>query len=653
LKPFTAITILSALTWASPHADAQTAAGIVNTYYQVTSINTASNSLVVDDGSTLQPGELVLIIQSKGASIDASNTATFGNITVLGSAGNYEFNTICNVTGNEVWLKAPFSNTYDPGGQLQMVGVPSYQSVMVSGTVNSNPWDPSIGKGGIVAISAKDTIFLNADIDVSGQGFQGGYLVNYPTSAGYNCDAFTPVSNYFLNIPISGDFTAGRKGEGITAYILNEENGRGKLANGGGGGNNANTGGAGGGNYGVGGGGGKRAGESMFNCHGAFPGIGGLSLAPYGYSVAANRIFFGGGGGAGHENNAVGLPGGNGGGIIILSAPVIMAGGGRLLADGLAPLNPTNGDPTQAEGDGGGGGGAGGTVILDVPVINGSVIAEAKGAAGSNSSNGVNDCTGPGGGGGGGAIWTSGASFPAAISASVIGGINGVVSSGSGLAACRGSSDGATAGNAGSAQNGYILPLSAGSICVTLASPLLSYFKGDPLDQGSLLSWGLYAPPGVSGIVSFTLERSEDHIHFITLAILPSPADSESYRYTDPASLPGTVFYRLSWLNKQGLRMYSIIVTIYRTITPGAGAIRLYPDPVTDQLSVTMFSTVNEMASIRVFNAQGQQLAIYPLALHMGSNSLNIPVSGLASGAYFLVVESKSRRQLKSFIKRQ
>lgn len=653
MKPFAAITILWALIWVSPHASAQTAAGVVNTYYQVTSINTASNSLVVDDGSTLQVGELVLLIQSKGAAIDASNTATFGNITALGSAGNYEFNTVCSITGNEVWLKAPFSNVYDPAGQLQLVGVPSYQSVMVTGTVNSNPWDPITGKGGIVAISAMDTIFLNADIDVRGQGFQGGYLVNYPVSAGYNCDAFTPVSNYFLNIPVSGDFTAGRKGEGITAYILNEENGRGKLANGGGGGNNANTGGAGGGNYGVGGNGGKRAGESMFNCHGAFPGIGGLSLAPYGYSVAANRIFFGGGGGAGHENNAVGLPGGNGGGIIILSAPVIMAGGGRLLADGLAPLNPGNSDPTQAEGDGGGGGGAGGTVIIDVPVINGSVIAEANGAAGSNSSNGVNDCTGPGGGGGGGAIWTSGASFPAAISASVIGGINGVVSSGNSLVSCRGSSDGATPGNAGSTQVGYILPLSSGNVCVTLASPLLSYFKGDPLDQGSLLTWGLQAPAGSSGIVSFTLERSEDHIHFTTLAILAAPADSVNYRYIDPASLPGTVFYRLSWLNKQGLRAYSIIVSIYRPIAPGAGTIRIYPDPVIDQFSVSIFSTVNETASIRVFNAQGQQLGIYSLVLHVGSNAINIPVSGLASGTYFLLTESKSRRQLKSFIKRR
>src|SRR5205807_5444936 len=109
-------------------------------------------------------------------------------------------------------------------------------------------------------------------------------------------------------------FTNGdRKGEGITLGNASYELGRGKLANGGGGGNNHNSGGAGGGNGGTGGGGGQRSMEGGFNCHGMFPGIGGLSLQTNGYSVANNKIFMGGGGGAGQGNNDVGENGGNGG----------------------------------------------------------------------------------------------------------------------------------------------------------------------------------------------------------------------------------------------------------------------------------------------------------------------------------------------------
>jgi hypothetical protein len=652
LKALATIVLLCALAWNCPKLIAQSVSGTVNTYYSVSAVNTASNSVVVDNGAGLSPGELVLIIQSKGATVDATNTASFGNITALGSAGSYEFNTICNVSGNQVWLKAPFSNTYDPTGNLQLVGVPSYQSVMVSATVSATAWDPATGKGGIVVIKATDTIYLDADIDVSGQGFQGGYLVNYPTPA-YNCSAATTVNQYFLGTPASGNVTAGRKGEGIAAYILNEENAKGKLANGGGGGNNANSGGAGGGNYGAGGNGGKRAGESPFNCHGQNPGIGGLSLAAYGYSGGANRIFFGGGGGAGHENNAVGTPGGNGGGIIILSATTIIGGGGRLLANGQVPSNPANSDPLQAEGDGAGGGGAGGTIILSATNVTGPVTAQAIGATGSNSSNGVNDCTGPGGGGGGGIVWTSGASVPAAISASVGGGANGVVSSGSSsTAGCVGSSDGATAGAAGISQAGYVLPLSSGSVCVVLASPLVSYFTGSALDQGSLLSWGLTASAATAGVTEFILERSPDHLRFTVVADVPSSGDLLRYTYTDPTSLGGTTFYRLSWMDHNQVRAYSPIVAINRPMTAVDGALALFPNPATDQLSIRLLSTANEPVSMRVFNAQGQQLSVTTFSIHVGANLLSLPVHGLARGAYFLSVEYGGKRQVRSFLVR-
>jgi hypothetical protein len=634
----------------APKASTQSIAGVVNSYYQITAVNISINAVVVDNAAGLSPGEMVLIIQSKGAVIDAGNSAVFGNISAIASAGNYEFNTICAVAGNQVWLKGPFLNTYDPANALQMVAIPAYSSVTIAGTVNSIPWDPATGKGGIVVIHATDTIFLQADVDVSGQGFQGGALVNYPTPA-YNCDWNVPVDNYFLPIPASGDFTGGSKGEGVAVYILNEENGRGKQANGGGGGNDANTGGAGGGHYGIGGDGGQRAGESFFDCHGAYPGIGGLSLASYGYSPAVNRIFFGGGGGSGHENNGVGLPGGNGGGIIILSAPVIVGGGGRLLANGISPLNPGNTDPTQAEGDGGGGGGAGGAVILNAPVISGLIPAWAQGANGSNSSNLVNDCTGPGGGGGGGVIWTAGAVFPANVTALLNGGLNGVVSSGSSKASCVGLANGALPGGAGIAQATYTAPVASGGICTTLAATALKYFEGSLANPGSLLSWALYEPENETGVNSFVIERSVDRTQFIDLATLPASRDSASYHFIDPLSLTGTVFYRLEWTDKEGTLSYSPVIAMTRPMDADFGFARLPANPASDPLSIELFSTSGEAAVISIFNAQGQRLLSYPFNLQVGVTSLSIPISGLPAGAYFLVAEAKNRRAVKFFVK--
>jgi hypothetical protein len=638
-------------------ADAQTASGVVNAYYKVTTVNTAANTLTVDNAAGLTPGQRVLVIQSKGAAITSANSATFGDITAIASAGNYEFNTICSITANNVVLKATLLHTYDPAGAVQLVSIPSYGSVIISGTVNAIPWDPATGKGGIVVIEASGTIYLNADIDVSGQGLLGAALVNYPTPSPYNCDWYVTVNNYFLPFPASGDYTGGKKGEGITDYITGKEYGMGKLANGGGGGNNSNTGGAGGGNYGLGGNGGQRSGEGTFYCHGAYPGIGGSSLAAYGYSSGNNRIFFGGGGGSGHENNARGEPGGNGGGIIILSAASIVGGGGRLLASGLVPVAPVTtppyADPYQAEGDGGGGGGAGGTIILNAAAITGSVIAEAKGARGSDASNNnVGDCTGPGGGGGGGAIWAAGAGFPAAVTPSVTGGANGVVSAGNNKPSCTGASNGALPGGAGNSLASYTAPESTTNTCIALASTILKDFTGYPEDGGYHLSWTLYNLQDASTIRSYIIERSTDRVHFTTLSMIAGSPDSINYQYTDHSPVTGTVYYRLAWQDQQGERSWSRILTRSRPIDPGPDWFRIHPNPVPDQLSVQLFSAGEETVSIRIFTAQGQPLRTYSSTLHTGVTTLVLTVRDLPTATYFLVVEGNDHRQVRSFIKK-
>jgi hypothetical protein len=323
-----------------------------------------------------------------------------------------------------------------------------------------------------------------------------------------------------------------------------------------------------------------------------------------------------------------------------------------LLASGVAPLNPTNTDPTQAEGDGGGGGGAGGTVVLNTTSITGAITVQAQGANGSNSSNLVNDCTGPGGGGGGGVIWTAGGSIPAAISASVTGGSNGVVSAGNTKVACRGLANGAMAGGTGIGQAGYVIPESAANTCVPLALSLLKYFTGVPVDQYIRLTWGLNSPSAASTIQSFTLERSTDQLNFTDVTTIAASMDSVTYRYTDNTTIGATLFYRLVWLNNDGQPSYSQILAFDRPLDPSIAMIRLEPNPVSDQLSVNLFSTRQEMASLRLFAAQGQLLTSNPISLQVGMTSVVLPVSDLPAATYFLVVETKERREVKPFIKK-
>jgi hypothetical protein len=633
-------------------AQCQSVSGVVNSYFAITAVNTASNTVTVDNAAGLYNGQPVLIIQMKGATVNASNTAAYGTITAVNDAGNYEFNTICSISGNVVSLQNTMVNVYDPTGNVQLVSYTSYSDVTVTGTINAQPWSSTTGTGGVVVLAASNSITLNANIDVSGQGFQGGVLVNYAIPP-YNCDFLHTVNGYFYNNPLSGYNTAGTKGEGIADTIANEADGRGMLANGGGGGDNANSGGAGGGNYGAGGAGGTRVGESPFDCQADYPGIGGASLAAYGYATGTNRIFMGGGGGSGEENNAAGEPGANGGGIIILSAPTIVGGGGQLLANGLQPTNSANTDPLQAEGDGGGGGGAGGTIILNATTISGTVTTSANGGQGSNSSEYVNDCTGPGGGGGGGMIWAAGASFPAAVTASVNGGVNGVVSPLNSKVACRGASNGATSGAVGLAQSGYAAPASGSSVCIVLATSAVRSFNAAPSDGEVAVAWTLSSTITIPDIRSFVLQRAIGSGNFADLATVPVSTDSTAYRYTDPAQgIIGPVSYRLSWQDQTGAWFYSRIVQLTLTPGPGVSSLALQPNPATDQLTLTVYSRVTENAGITVSDVLGQSLFSLRVWLQPGMNTVVVPLGDLAPAVYILALEQASGRQVREFIKR-
>jgi Secretion system C-terminal sorting domain len=634
------------------NAICQSISGVVNSYYSITAVNTAANTITVSDATGLSAGQTVLIIQMKGATVTATNTSAYGNITAINDAGNYEFNIICSVNGNIVLLQNELVNAYDPAGQAQLISYPSYSSVTVSGPILSQPWNSTGGTGGVVVLAATNTITLNANIDVSGQGFEGGALVNWPVPP-YNCDFLHTENAYYYDTATTGYLTAGKKGQGIAATIANEGYGMGKLANAGGGGNNANSGGAGGGNYGEGGAGGKRAGESEFDCQANYPGIGALSLSAYGYTAGVNRIFLGGGGGSGEENNGVGEGGANGGGIIILAAPTIMGGGGQLLANGAQPSNPACTNPLVAEGDGGGGGGAGGTIILNATTISGSITAQATGGAGSNSSEFVDDCTGPGGGGGGGVIWAAGGSFPGAVTGVVNGGANGIVALDNAKAACRGLSNGATSGASGVLQAGYVAPVSTGSVCIVLATPVLQYFTGTRSDAGVVLTWALSSVAIPADIRSFVLQRAVDTGGFVVLANLPVSTDVTHYNYTDPArGIEGPVSYRLSWQDQTGAWFYSAILVVTLTPGPDAASMTLQPNPATDQVTVTVYSWSAEKTAVTMYNVLGQPVLSRQVSLNKGVNSVVIPLGDLAPAVYFLVLNSAGGRQGRGFVKR-
>nr|WP_235998361.1 Ig-like domain-containing protein [Hymenobacter sp. BT559] len=446
---------------ANPGKDGSpTLASNPNTYFPGTaSAAQGATSITIGTGTlgsgaaanNISAGDLLLVIQMQGADINSTNTDAYGdgvagggasgNLTTNFQAGVYEYVVATNTTpittaGGILTLAAPLVNSYVSSAasttagprRFQVVRIPQYTNLTLSGTLTATPWNGSIG--GIIALDvAGQTNFGGNTINASGRGFRGGGGRTQATAAGANNDyvATTTANAHaqkgegtagtprYVNVPATPNDAAtnATSDTGIDGYA-GGPSGRGAPGNAGGGGNNNidNSGGGGGANGGIGGRGGNN-----FSGNQAIGGEPGAS-----FSVAtSSRLVMGGGGGAGTTNNNSGTPangpassGAAGGGIVLLRSGTI-TGTGTILANG-GDANSSTVD------DGGGGGGAGGAILITASSTS-TLTLNANGGTGGNTNPATTSGPhGPGGGGGGGVIFTT-SGVTATLSAA--GGANG------------------------------------------------------------------------------------------------------------------------------------------------------------------------------------------------------------------------------------
>lgn len=505
---------------------------------------TVSNSSLNANGrfsASLSPGDLVMIIQMQGATIDATpsgpfsapNSPDWGAILNYNNCGNYEFLEVASVPNSTtITFTCNIEKNYTANGKTQVVRIPRYTSLTINAgaSITGEAWNGTTG--GIVAIEAENTIIINGSINASNIGFRGAVILDNIPQFGAG---FYASNNNNEGAP-KGESIAGH----ITEYTaVGGQYCRGAAANGGGGGNGNNAGGGGGANAGDinawngngnpdvsnaswincwnqespgfatnissgGGRGGYSHSNNNQNAATTGPGntswggdnrrqVGGLGGRPLDYSTG--KIFMGGGGGSGDQDNTQAGNGGNGGGIVYIISHGTVGGTGNINANGQNGQNSNNASPPAfgyAGVDGAGGGGAGGTVIVNSNgLINGFTINANGGNGGNNNialgfgASPTNQAYGPGGGGGGGYI---------AISNGVVirnanGGNNGTTNS-SGLSEFppNGATRGAGGINNASINNYFITTTSPINICYNSNITLTATVNGT-LPPGSTVYW--------------------------------------------------------------------------------------------------------------------------------------------------------------------
>lgn len=448
-----------------------TSGSVVNSYtYLTANANQNSTQITANNAtltnafltSPLSAGDLVLIVQMQGATMDINVTPTaswggsytvpqvyfdvafntnpweWGQILNYNQAGKFEYAQVASVAGNQINLTCGLQNNYVAAGHVQIVRVPRFSSLTVAtgNSITAPTWDGNTG--GIVAIEVDQNLTLqtNSLITVTGKGFRGGQSSDNTTDGSNSGSDPLEIGFYGSSSNLKG----AEKGEGIGGFTTEYEAlysryCKGAPANGGGGGNNHNAGGGGGANVGLAG---TYRGYGVLDP--AFTAQWNLEMTPIGGQTST-------GGGRGgytystsNQNEMTVGPNNN------------LWSGDKRRNEGGYGGHPLTYDPTRVFFGGGGGAGdqnfssapnqvgiggnGGGIVFLQVyGSILGSGKIEANGANG-GSSNPTNNTTptvtqkfgndGAGGAGAGGSIFISNnATIPTTIQLTANGGVGG------------------------------------------------------------------------------------------------------------------------------------------------------------------------------------------------------------------------------------
>jgi uncharacterized repeat protein (TIGR01451 family) len=206
--------------------------GVLDTYYPGAASAAAgatSLSLGTPRGYTttgVAVGDLLLVIQMQGASINSSNTSAYGNgangagYTAINNVGVYEYVTATSALGAGAtgavtikgagaggglmysYTKAAASST---AGQstFQVIDVPEYANATLGSGLTAPPWNGSTG--GVLAVNVDGVFNLNGGTaTVSGLGFRGGAGMEMDGVAGGGTygNPCTPSST----VPCPGDY---------------------------------------------------------------------------------------------------------------------------------------------------------------------------------------------------------------------------------------------------------------------------------------------------------------------------------------------------------------------------------------------------------------------------------------------------------------
>ncbi len=165
----------------------------------------------------------------------------------------------------------------------------------------------------------------------------------------------------------------------------------------------------------------------------------------------------------------------------------------------------------------------------------------------------------------------------------------------------------------------------------------------------NLISWNTAQEVNIS---RFVIERSNDGVRFTDIGqvdAMGTATGERQYRFTDANPNRGVNYYRLRSVDRSGAQKLSDIRMVKND---GTAVVGVYPNPVDQQLTLSISSEKSETASVSIIDMNGKQMLTRTVSVIPGVNNLNIDAAGLAAGTYVVKVQMSGEVVVNKFNKR-
>lgn len=155
-------------------------------------------------------------------------------------------------------------------------------------------------------------------------------------------------------------------------------------------------------------------------------------------------------------------------------------------------------------------------------------------------------------------------------------------------------------------------------------------------------------------VIKYELEFSNDGLYYTRIAsISPTFLINNSYNYDYEKFNSKPAYFRIKMIAQNGNYIYSSFIIINSICKPNY-TLEIGPNPVVDQLNITLQLAEKEEITIRIINSIGQTMTKMEKSLDKGFNTWTISnLNKLAAGTYLLQLETNSGITLnRKFIKK-